>query len=49
MKAEEMTILDFTPENKQRRVSQINEPRNKSHVIASVSYTHLTLPTIYSV
>ena len=47
MKAEEMTILDFTPENKQRRVSQINEPRNKSHVIALVPVEYLNLSLIH--
>ena len=48
MKAEEMTILDFTPEKKQRRVSQINEPRNKSHVIAlvPVEYLNHTWPDV---
>ena len=48
MKAEKTTILDFVPEEKQARVSKIDEPRSSTHVIAlvPVEYLNLTWPDV---
>ena len=48
MKAEEITILDFAPKEKQERVSKIDAPRNSTHIVALVpiEYLNHTWPDI---
>ena len=51
MKAEEMTILNFAPEEKQESVSKIDAQRDSTHVIALVptAYLNHTWPDIREV
>jgi hypothetical protein len=48
MKSEEMTILDFSKEERPERVSKINAPRKATHVVAlvPVEYLNHTWPDI---